>query len=54
MANTHRKYYPSHTMTLDRIHMRNERDPWLNFLKIITLITLMNFFEFHGLKTVSR
>ena len=50
MANTHTKYYPSYTMTLDRIHMRHERDSWLNFVVYIALVTLMIiFFEFHGI-----
>ena len=44
MANTHTKYYPSYTMTLDRIHMRHERDSWLNFMVNITKVTLKIFF----------
>ena len=44
MANTHTKYYPSQTMTLGHIHMRHERDSWLNFMVNITKVTIMIFF----------
>ena len=44
MPKTHRKYYPSQTMTLGHIHMRHERDSWLNFMVNITKVTLMTFF----------
>ena len=44
MANTHRKYYPSHTMTLDSIHMRHNCDSWINFMVNITKVRLMIIF----------